>query len=271
MSSSPADIKDQQTTNPAISLRICYQLGKIGTETQLNLEEIQYTLVQILPKEPISLVEPARIFILDEAGRTMLRLFAAIPIPSQITADLAKAKKPLPGARWIEADDLHLTLRFAGDIDNRTAAEFADFLGRIQVNVFQLRMGGLGVFGGNEPRVLWAGVEPSTELDGLQRATEQAARSAGLKPESRQFKPHVTIARLRYTQPDQVSSFLQRHTTANSREFTVDHFALYSAKPRTGGGPYVVEQRFPLVGSYWPDDMAFDDAEDYDGNWNATT
>ena len=178
----------------------------------------------------------------------MPRLFAAIPLPAAVAGALARFQQPLPGAKWIDPNDYHLTLRFAGDVDNIVAREFADFLRRIDINVFEMRLTGFGAFGGNDPRVLWAGVDAGPELVALQRAVETAARSAGLKPERQQFKPHVTVARLRHSRPDAVSKFLERHAGARSPVFLVDSFALFSAKPRTGGGPYVIEETFPLAG-----------------------
>ena len=189
----------------------------------------------------------------------MIRLFAGIPVPDRIGQALARIKQPLPGAKWVEPENYHITLRFAGDIDNAIAHEFADFLSRIDVDAFSLGITGLGAFGGNDPRVLWAGIEPSEGLMALQRATEMAARSAGLKPERQQFKPHVTLARLRHSRPDAVSKLLQHHGALESPAFLVDRFVLYSSKPRTGGGPYVVERYFALAGSVNMDLGASDD------------
>ena len=193
----------------------------------------------------------------------MIRLFAGIPVPDEFGQVLARLRQPLPGAKWVEPENYHITLRFAGDIDNAVAREFSDFLARIDVNAFSLRINGLGTFGGNDPRVLWAGIEPCAELMTLQRATETAARSAGLKPERQQFKPHITIARLRHTRLDAVSKLLQQHGALESPPFFVDRFALYSSKPRTGGGPYVIERSFALAGAAWDDDFQ-DEYEDFD-------
>ncbi len=177
----------------------------------------------------------------------MIRLFAAIPVPDEISDGLYRLRRPMPGARWTEQSDYHLTLCFVGDIDNRQASEFADELSRIEINPFPLKVSSLDVFGGNDPHVLWAGLAPSTELDDLHRLVKGAARSAGLKPDSKPFKPHITLARLRSPPAGAIERFLRQNVALRSSEFTVDHFALYSAKPRTGGGPYVIEERFPLL------------------------
>src|SRR5258705_10276645 len=95
----------------------------------------------------------------------MPRLFTGLEIPHEWRASLARLKQPLPGARWIEPVNFHITLRFAGDIDNRIASEFADFLAEIDCHAFELRLKGVGAFGGNEPRQLWAGVEGGQALE----------------------------------------------------------------------------------------------------------
>src|SRR5690606_18956074 len=142
----------------------------------------------------------------------------------------------------------HVTLRFAGDLDNRIAAEFAHALGEVDMHTFELRFSGTGVFGGNDPRSLWARIEPTPELEALARANERAARIAGLPPETRRFKPHVTIARLRNTPVDIVARYLQRFGGFRTRPFFVSRFALFSSKPQVGGGPYVVEESYTLLG-----------------------
>ncbi|CFX10028.1 putative 2'-5' RNA ligase [Candidatus Filomicrobium marinum] len=178
----------------------------------------------------------------------MPRLFTGIELPEDLRDDLADMEQPLPGARWIDTDDMHITLRFVGDIDNRTASEFADMLAGIDVNAFHARISGLGTFGGKEPRSIWAGIEAGPELEQLARAHERAARSAGLPPEGRQFKPHVTIARLKSTRPEVVARYLEHFGGYRSEPFLVTHFTLFSSKPKVGGGPYVVEETFPLFG-----------------------
>ncbi|MEM9356603.1 MAG: RNA 2',3'-cyclic phosphodiesterase [Pseudomonadota bacterium] len=177
----------------------------------------------------------------------MIRLFAAIPVPDEISGGLYRLRRPMPGVRWTEQSDYHLTLCFAGDIDNRQASEFADELSRIEMKPFPLRISSLDIFGGNDPHVLWAGLAPSTELDDLHRLVKGAARAAGLKPDNKPFKAHITLARLRSPPAGSIERFLRQNMALRSSEFTVDHFALYSAKPRTGGGPYVIEERFPLL------------------------
>src|SRR5258708_38019215 len=115
----------------------------------------------------------------------MPRLFTAIEIPQAIRQHLGLIRAPLSGAKWVEPENMHITLRFAGDIDGRTADEFASLLSGIRARPFPISIQGVGAFGGREPKVLWAGVEAGDELDAFARAHERAARGAGLEPEGR--------------------------------------------------------------------------------------
>lgn len=192
----------------------------------------------------------------------MPRLFSGIELPEEIRDDLDDLTQPLPGVRWIDNDDLHLTLRFAGDIDKPTAREFADLLANIEVNAFPMRICGLGTFGGRDPRIIWAGVEAGEELERLARANERAAHAAGLDAPARAFKPHITLARVKNSRPEMLARYLQKRGGFRSETFYVTHFTLFSAKPHTGGGPYIVEETFPLFGGgFERDDSAYDPGE----------
>lgn len=188
----------------------------------------------------------------------MPRLFAAIELPDEVRETLARLRRPLPGARWIEPENMHITLRFAGDISNDVAEEFASGLSSIRESAFSLRLAGAGSFGGNMPTALWCGVDKSRELEALQRATERAARQAGLPPETRAFKPHVTLARLSNARPDALARFLEKTARIRIEPFFVSRFVLMSSRPRTGGGPYVVEEGFTLAGGL-PDHSGLED------------
>jgi 2'-5' RNA ligase len=176
----------------------------------------------------------------------MPRLFAGLTLPEEIRLGLAELKVPLPGAKWVEPDNLHITIRFAGDISNMQAQEFADALSQISLPAFNVSIGDLGAFGSSDPRVLWAGVDGGEALERLFRACDRAARSAGLAPEPRSFKPHVTLARLKYSRPEALARFLARRSAVHFPPFLADHFVLFSSRPNVGGGPYVVEEEFAL-------------------------
>lgn len=174
----------------------------------------------------------------------MPRLFTAIEVPRSIATRLTMLRSGLSGARWIDPEKYHLTLRFAGDVDDATARDFTNALSEIVVQPFELRLNGLGSFGGNKPRTIFAGIAPCTELETLQRANERAARKTGLLPEGRNFKPHVTLARLRGARPGTVASYLGQQGGLTATSFTVTRFVLYSSRNSVGGGPYVIEAAY---------------------------
>lgn len=184
----------------------------------------------------------------------MPRLFAALEIPDAVRQRLALVRAPFPGARWIAPEDMHITLRFFGDIDGRTADEVAEFLGGLRARPFEVAISELGTFGGRDPHALWAGVKPSHELDALQAGTERAARDAGLAPETRNFRPHVTLARLRGVREGAVATFLQHNGGLRLAPFQVTRFVLLSSRPGVGGPPYAVEASFPFMGTEYEND-----------------
>jgi len=178
----------------------------------------------------------------------MPRLFTAIELPDDVKAELYQLNLPLPGARWIKPEDYHLTVRFVGDVDAAHAREFAANAASFEIEVFELRISGVGVFGGNDPSTVFANVELTPPLEALARAHEKAARNAGLPPDKRPFKPHVTLARLRNSDAAAVARYLTRFGGYRSEPFFVSHVALMSSKPGIGGGPYGIEDIFPLRG-----------------------
>ncbi len=176
----------------------------------------------------------------------MPRLFSAVEIPGSVAERLTLLRAGLSGARWIDPENYHLTLRFIGDVDGATARDFTLSLSKIASAPFELSLNGLGSFGGGTPRAIFAGIAPSEGLEALRRANERAAREAGLPPEGRNYKPHVTIARLRGARADAVAAYLERQGGIGPGTFTVTRFVLYSSRNSVGGGPYVVEAAYPL-------------------------
>jgi 2'-5' RNA ligase len=195
------------------------------------------------------------IALLLKGGEPMPRLFTGIELPDDVVRRLSILRAGLNGASWIDPENYHITMRFAGDITDSEADQFADALAGIHFDSFDIELSGLGSFGGNKPRSLWAAVKPSPQLDVLQKAHERAARLAGLPPETRNFVPHVTLARLRNVSPYAAAEYLARHGGFFVAPFTVSRFVLFSSRPNQGGGPYLVEEDYPS----W--DMAFADEE----------
>jgi 2'-5' RNA ligase len=177
----------------------------------------------------------------------MPRLFTGIEIPAEIAERLGSLRGGLPGARWVDPENYHLTLRFLGDIDAARAHDAADLLARIRRRVFTLAIDGLGTFGGSKPRQVWARAPAIPELMALQNENEQLVQRAGLPPETRKFHPHVTLARLRDTRSRSLAEYLESRSSFQSMPFEVTRFVLFSSQPSRGGGPYIVEQAYPLI------------------------
>src|SRR5438067_10290103 len=117
----------------------------------------------------------------------MLRLFVGIEFPPELKLRLSLLCTGVAGARWVDPGNLHLTLRFIGEIDEGLAADVDAALRRVKVRPFKLQLSGTGVFGGNRPRALWVGVERDPALWQLRDKIEQALIRAGLEPEGRRF------------------------------------------------------------------------------------
>ena len=176
----------------------------------------------------------------------MPRLFTCLEIPRHVAHSLSMMRGGLPGARWIDPENYHLTLRFIGDIDDALARDIAGLLGRVRRRPFELRLDGLTSFGGRKPRALVASATAVAPLLELQAEQERLLQRLGLDPEGRKYIPHVTLARLRETSSWQVADYLSARGHFRSAAFEVSRFVLFSSRSSVGGGPYVVEAAYPL-------------------------
>lgn len=176
----------------------------------------------------------------------MPRLFTALEIPRNAAMSLSLLRGGLPGARWIDVENYHITLRFIGDVDGRTADEFVDQLDRIERPEFQLQLTGMGAFGGKKPHAIYAGVSNPPELYALQAEIERICQRLRLPADPRKFTPHVTLARLRNSRVEDVVRYLSGRGGFHTNIFTVSRFVLLSSRNSIGGGPYLTEEVFPL-------------------------
>ncbi len=179
----------------------------------------------------------------------MPRLFVALEVPRNAAMSLSLLRGGLPGARWIDVENFHITLRFIGDIDGRTADEVVDRLDRIERPEFQLALSGIGSFGSKKPHSVYAGVTQEPEMFALQGEIERICQRLSLPADPRKFTPHVTLARLRNSRPEEVAHYLTGRGNFHTSAFTVNRFVLMSSKESVGGGPYVTEEVFPLYES----------------------
>jgi 2'-5' RNA ligase len=175
----------------------------------------------------------------------MHRLFVAIRPPRPIIDQLLGQMGGISGARWQTEDQLHLTLRFIGEVGPHQAEDIHAALGAVRQPPFEIALNGLGSFERRgQPEVVWAGVSPHEPLKALHKKVDQAIVRAGLEPERRAYSPHITLARLKRG-AGPVAGFLQQ-PPARSAPFTVDSFALYESRLTPDGAVYTAVERYPL-------------------------
>lgn len=178
----------------------------------------------------------------------MHRLFVAIRPPATIRSQLLHLMEGVRGARWQDDGQLHLTLRFIGEVDSRVAEDVAAALGAVRQRRFSVALDGVGQFGSRgRPNALWAGVRPHDALAHLHRKVDQALMRAGLEPERRAYLPHITLARFG-RESGGLDAFLARHTGLSSDPFEVTDFALYESRLGHEGASYTIVERYDLGG-----------------------
>ncbi|HVZ14691.1 MAG TPA: RNA 2',3'-cyclic phosphodiesterase [Bauldia sp.] len=177
----------------------------------------------------------------------MPRLFTAIEVPKTVASHLSLLRGGLIGARWIDAENYHITLRFIGDVDMVVAEEAAAGLARIHRPEFTLRFTGIAPLGTRKQHSIVATVEESRPLMELQAEQERIFQRIGIAPEARRYTPHVTLARLRGRHPYDIAEYLSVRGGFLADSFPVERFVLYSSRDSVGGGPYVVEEAYDLV------------------------
>lgn len=160
----------------------------------------------------------------------MTRLFVAIDLPEQIKRTLARFSSEIPSARWVGSEELHLTMRFIGEVDQETFSSIKTVLAGVKFPAFPLSICGVGHFPpGRHPRVLWVGLGPCDPLIQLQQEIEIALLDAGITADERPFSPHITLARFKESVPAAVERFEKAHLEFACPSFEVNHFILYSS------------------------------------------
>jgi 2'-5' RNA ligase len=179
----------------------------------------------------------------------MARLFIAIDLPAPLASELASLVQPFPGARFVRREQLHLTLRFLGEVvpEAQRALE-SQLVERVIAQKFTLAVHGGGVFPDRRrPHVLWAGIEPSRALLELQASIEGAVQLAGLAREEKPFHPHVTLARLKGPARSEVERALETLSRFSAAPFAVTAFRLYSSVLSDSGATHAVERELALT------------------------
>lgn len=177
----------------------------------------------------------------------MIRLFAALAIPDDIAAGLAACQQGVRSARWSVRENLHLTLRFFGETPPETADDLDARLAAIRAAPFEIGLQGVGAFAAEPGRgALFASARSNPALERLAAKCETSARRAGLKPDPRTYRPHVTLAYLSGDPGPAEGAWIAQHNLLRTPDWTVDRFFLYSSRLGPKGSTYTVEREYLL-------------------------
>ena len=176
----------------------------------------------------------------------MHRLFVAIRPPEPIRDLLIDAMDDSPALRWVGDEQLHLTLRFIGEVERPIANDITVELERVRSPTFSLSVVGVGKFEQRNGGALWAGVQPKAPAAALAAKVERAVQQAGLEPEHRAFMPHITLARWNRRNAEAVDAFLRRNADLRSEPFRIDSFILFESRLSRHGPHYEEIAEFPL-------------------------
>lgn len=178
-----------------------------------------------------------------------LRLFIGLSLPSAIEARLVGLQGGVPGARWVPAENLHVTLRFVGAVEEPVAADLDAALSVMpSTDPFEVWLEGTGHFGTpRRPNALWAGVRANPALDALKRRVDAAVTRAGLPPDDRRFSPHVTVGRVNGSPIERVRRWLEERGGFLAGPVPVADVVLYQSHLGQAGALYRVLSRYPLA------------------------
>lgn len=179
----------------------------------------------------------------------MIRLFTALSLPDDVAEVLARRQSGLPGAKWRDREQLHVTLAFYGETPERAADDLAAELQRAaHGGPFEIELAGVGAFGdAHRSHTLWAGVAPSERLSVLAGRCRAAGERAGLTLETRDYRPHVTLAYLKpQADPARVGAWITGHNLLHSPPIRIDRFGLYSSVLTSDGSAYQLEREYLL-------------------------
>ncbi|HVL29882.1 MAG TPA: RNA 2',3'-cyclic phosphodiesterase [Sphingomicrobium sp.] len=176
----------------------------------------------------------------------MHRLFVAIVPPQDIRDLLIDAMGESPELRWVGEEQLHLTLRFVGEVERPLANDLASALAQVQVPAFKIAIAGIGRFDRRGGGAIWAGVEPKAPVAALAAKVERTCQAIGLQPERRAFHPHITLARWKGGSSRAADAFVLRARALSSEPFLVDRYILFESHLSRHGPHYEAVEAFPL-------------------------
>jgi 2'-5' RNA ligase len=178
----------------------------------------------------------------------MMRLFVALPLPEPVRDRLGRLGFGVPGANWVPASNMHLTLRFIGEVSGGEAQDIDAALQAIRAPAFDLVVESVGHFGPlRQARSLWAGIARNPPLGHLRDKVESAIVRCGHPPEGRKFSPHITLARIRGETGHHLANFLAEHSLLKLGPIAIEHFALFESHLKRDGSVYHELAQYPLV------------------------
>ena len=180
----------------------------------------------------------------------MPRLFIALPVPEEITEELLVLQSGVPDARWVPAENFHVTLCFCDQVQGAVMRDLEEELSDIAGPPFPVAIAGVEQFSsGKQPKALVALVEKSDRLDWLQQKVSRVARHCGIQVERRKFRPHVTLARFGNSAETghHIAQFMASHSTFRAGPWLAQHFSLYSSRPSRNGSIYSEEAAYDLA------------------------
>lgn len=176
----------------------------------------------------------------------MHRLFVGLRPPAPVRAQLLALMGGIAGARWQKDEQLHITLRFIGEVERPVAEDVALILSQAHAAPIEAAIDGVGQFDSRgRPNAVWAGVRPHGALAELHKKIDQALVRCGLEPERRAYLPHITLARMNAAS-GAADRFLESHAGLASAPFTLDHFLLFESHLGREGASYDAVERYPL-------------------------
>lgn len=175
----------------------------------------------------------------------MHRIFVAIRPPGHVRDLLLDTMEGAPALRWQDDEQLHLTLRFVGEVERPLAEDLAAALATLRFAPFDIRIAGVGRFDHHRRGALWAGVEPRAPVAALAAKVERICVSVGLPPERRAFHPHITLARWGRGEGASLDPWLAEHAALRSDEFHIDGFTLYESRLGSAGAHYEAVADYP--------------------------
>ncbi|MDZ7658404.1 RNA 2',3'-cyclic phosphodiesterase [Fodinibius sp.] len=176
-----------------------------------------------------------------------MRLFIAIPLPKGVKQQLLDLQQPIEGIRWQSQEQMHLTLKFVGEVDKTTVSELREELDNIVHSDFSMTISGIGYFPeGKQPKVVWAGIKENANLQELHKKVENRCEKMGIAPENRPYKPHVTIGRTKNAYKRSVTSFINQHKKFGIQNIQVNEFVLFESELHPDGARHHPLQTYLL-------------------------